>query len=293
MKLCTFIYDGSEQWGALSPDGDSVCPASALGIQSPSLQDHIIRASAADWRQFGQSIAACPGGIPLDAVRLLAPLPQPRQDVLVMENNYCADEAERAAFDAQRAAGEPLLPIYFYKKATLANRDGGVIPSYAGHVETLDYQAELCAVLGRDARQVPAQEADQYILGYIVINNVIARNLTVKHRRPYIATSLDGFLPMSPYIVTADEFANDAVFRVQSFVNGQPRQDATTALLKFTPQYTIADLSRYGVLKAGTLLTTGTPFGSGKDFAPPRFLKKGDTVTCAVEGVGSVTNTIG
>lgn len=292
MKLVTAAHNSAEVWGVLSADEQRLCPAAALGIEDTTLQGFIMRATPADWAALRTAAAGFSGGVALADVQLLAPIPEPWQEVLVMENNYCKDEAEAADFAVQLNGPEPPLPTYFYKKATLCNRDGGVIPSYPGHVETLDYQAELCAVVGRDAQDVDPDSAGDYILGYLVINNVIARNLTDKHRRPYIATSLDGFLPVGPYLVTADEFPADPVFCVRSYVNGEARQDATTALMRFSPRYAIADLSRYGVLKAGTLLSTGTPFGCGKDQIPVQYLKPGDTVTCAVDGVGSVTNTV-
>lgn len=293
MKLTTFCYNDTVQWGVLSPDGTSVYPAAKLGIDDPLLESFILRADESDWQQLRRQAAQCAASLPLGSVKLLAAIPEPFQEILIMENNYCKDADEAAAFHATLTDTEETpLPTYFYKKATLANHDGGTIPSYPGHVETLDYQAELCFVVARDAYRVALQDAADYILGYLVINNVIARNLTTKHRRPYIATSLDGFLPMSPYLVTADEFDADPVFHIRSYVNGELRQDATTALLKFTPRYAIADLSRCGILKAGSIISTGTPFGCGCDIVPPQYLKSGDKVTCEVEGVGRVTSIV-
>jgi len=183
------------------------------------------------------------------------------------------------------------LPTYFYKKATRSNFDGGTIPFYTNHVTELDYQAELCVIIWKDIYRCTEAEARKYIFGYIVINNVIAHNLTKKHRRPYIATSLDGFLPMSPYIVTSNE-AGYGPFTIRSYVNGELRQNSTTDFLKFDAAYAIADLSRGALLRAGTILSLGTPYGRGRDKKPEKYLKSGDIVTCEVVDIGKVTNLV-
>lgn len=286
MKFLTFAYHGKQYPAVLSPDGARAVPLEELGFSAPTLEAFILSDAV---RSLDPRKLEAASGFDLRSVTLLAPIPEPLQEVLVMENNFAASPEDLAAY---RQAHPDGLPTYFYKKASVCNTDGAPVPSYPGHVTQLDYQAELCAVIGRDAYQVSPADAAHYIFGYTVINNVIARNLTVKHRRPYIATSLDGFLPVCPYIVTADEAPSPAEIVVRSYVNGDLRQNAPCSLAKYDFAYAIADLSRMSVLRAGSILTLGTPFGTGADQQPPRWLRPGDTVTCEASGIGSVTNTI-
>lgn len=293
MRFLTYMQDSAPVPAVLSPDGRQAVPLGDLGIMHETLEQFIRAVSREELNALRRALPS-KSGLPLESLVLMAAIPEPLQEIIIMENNFTRDDAEQAAFLARRAAGDPLLPTYFYKKASLCNVDGGVIPLYPGHVEQLDYQAELCAVTWGDAYQVPLDAAESHIFGYTVINNVIARNLVLRHRRPYIATSLDGYLPMSPFIVTADEFTPGHRFTIRSFVNGALRQNDTTAHLRFDAAYAIADLSQASVLRGASILSLGTPYGCAKGIGgePPAYLKAGDRITCEVEGVGSVTNIV-
>ena len=277
MKFLMFAHRGRRYPGVLSRDGKRAVSLAGCGLQYPNLEELARFCDREELERIRVYLAENPeAGIPLEQVTLLPAIPEPTQEILIMENNFVQDNGT--------------LPTYFYKKATFANCDGGRIPTYPGHVTALDYQAELCAVVAGDVYQVPPEKAEAHIFGYLVINNVIARNLTVKHRRPYIATSLDGFLPMSSFLVTPDEVTEP--IRIRSWVNGELRQDDDTRSAKFSFAYAIADLSRISVLRGGSILSLGTPFGAGKDQNPPRYLHSGDTVTCEALGIGVVTNVV-
>lgn len=277
MKFLMYAYRGRQFPGVLSDDGNRAVSLADCGLNYENLEE-LARFSTSDQlAQVKNWLASHPeSGLPLSDVTLLPAIPAPTQEILIMENNFVPDGAE--------------LPTYFYKKATYANCDGGRIPTYPGHVTQLDYQAELCAVVGGDVYQVQPEDAHRRIFGYLVINNVIARNLTIRHRRPYIATSLDGFMPMSSFLVTPDEVTEP--IRIRTWVNGELRQDDTTASAKFSFAYAIADLSRISVLRGGSILSLGTPFGAAKDQTPSQYLRSGDTVTCEAVGVGVITNVV-
>ncbi len=293
MKFLTYMQGGAQIPAVLSPDGLQAVALNAFGFMHETLEQFIRAVSREELNALRMALPS-KGGQPLESLVLMAAIPEPLQEIIIMENNFTRDDAEQAAFAARRAAGERLLPTYFYKKASLCNADGGVIPLYPDHVEQLDYQAELCAVTWGDAYQVTVDEAGSHIFGYTAINNVIARSLVLRHRRPYIATSLDGYLPMAPFIVTVDEFAPGHRFTIRSFVNGALRQNDTTAHLRFDAAYAIADLSQASVLRGASILSLGTPYGCAKDIGgePRVYLKAGDRVTCEVESVGSVTNIV-
>lgn len=278
MKFITFAYHGQFIPGVLSLDGRHTLALSDCGLDVPSLEalarftsPHQLRTLRTYWESHPSA------GYSLEDIVLLPAIPAPTQEILIMENNFLHNSPE--------------LPTYYYKKATFANGNGGRIPLYPGHVTQLDYQAELCAVVGGDVYQVPPEQAQNHIFGYLIINNIITRNLTQRHRRPYIATSLDGFLPMSAYLVTPDEIPQDIAIR--SWVNGQLRQDTLSSDANFSFSYAIADLSRISVLRGGSIISLGTPCGTGADQIPPEFLRSGDCVTCQADGVGSVTSFIG
>lgn len=289
MKYITFEYNKTLYPGVCR--NGRVFSLRSLGYDAPTLEAFITGADGTEHAIIrGKLESGSLGGIPLSEVRLHAPIPEPRQEIIIMQNNYKKTASEAQA--ARARIGEPdYLPTYYYKKATLAGEDGGAIPRYKGFLEQLDAQAELCAVLMGDIYRCPIEDAHRRIFGYVVINNVIAHDVTVRHRRPYISTGLDGFLPMSPYIVSADEFEEGHCFKVRSYVNGQPLQNGSTDERVFSPEYAIADISRTSVLYGGTILSTGTPFGTLQDVGGP-FLEPGDVVRCEVEGVGSVTSTV-
>ncbi len=214
-------------------------------------------------------------GIEVSKVTLMPAIMEPTQDIIIMENNFVDN-------------GNP-LPTYFYKKVNYANCSGGIVPSYPGHVTELDYQVEVCAVVRNDAYQVSKEQASKHIFGYVLINNIIARNLTARHRRPYIATSLNGYLPMGYFIATSDEF--DKPIELKSYVNGELRQKDIINNVNFDFNYAISDLSRISILRGGSIISSGTPFGTAKDLNKP-YLSSGDIVCVEADNLGTITNIV-
>ena len=170
--------------------------------------------------------------------------------------------------------------------------DGGSIPAYENLVDSLDYEAELAVVIGKDAKNVSKEDAYDYIFGYTILNDMSARNLQTRHKQWYFGKSLDGFTPIGPCIATIDAFQNPPALAIKSYVNGELRQNSNTNLLIFDIAHIISELSQGMTLKAGTIIATGTPAGVGMGFVPPNFLKPGDVVACEIEGIGTITNTI-
>ena len=288
MKLITYRRGGAELLGFLTADEGAVVPLSAW----PDMNALIDAADPAALRAAAQAAAARERPIPLTEVTLLAPIPRPKQDVICLGINYKAhaDEAER--YSAEAFKKERPIPIYFSKRVTEAVGPEGYIESHPGLVERLDYEAELAVIIGRTVRNVPASEAASCIFGYTILNDVSARALQTSHKQWYFGKSLDGFTPMGPCIVTADEIAFPPALRISSYVNGEKRQDSTTDLLITGIADIIAELSSGMTLQSGTIIATGTPAGVGMGFDPPKFLKSGDEVTCAIQGIGTLRNTV-
>ena len=288
MKLITYRFRDAEHVGVLTGDGAHVAPL-------PFQDMNALIDSAASLSQL-QSLAVqaeeAGAVIPMDQVTLLAPIPRPRQDVLCLGMNYKAHEAEAARYDADAFTKEKPVAVYFSKRVSEAVAPGGDIPRHAGLVEKLDYEVELAVILGKDARDVPAEKAADYIFGYTIVNDVSARDLQTGHKQWYFGKSLDGFTPMGPCIVTADEITFPPALDISSTVNGEVRQHSNTAQFLTDIPTRLAELTAGMTLLRGTIIATGTPAGVGMGFDPPRFLKTGDTVACTIEGIGTLTNTV-
>ena len=221
-----------------------------------------------------------------EAVKLLSPIPRPRQDVLCLGINYTAHAEEAERFSKESFGGERPYPIFFSKRVCYSQGTDAPIPAYTGLVDSLDYECELGVVIGKDAKNVKREDVPDYIFGYTIVNDVSARNLQTRHKQWYFGKSLDGFTPMGPCIVSADEFAFPPKQRIVCRVNGDLRQDSSTANLITGITDIIVMLSEGMTLKAGTIIATGTPAGVGMGMKPPAFLKPGDVVECEIEGIG-------
>ncbi len=226
----------------------------------------------------------------LDEVKLCAPIVRPRQDVICLGINYDAHAKEAGDFSDEAFGGERPYTIYFSKRVNRATATGEAIPAYEGLVDSLDYEAELGVVLGKDAKAVTKEEALNYVFGYTIINDVSARNLQTRHKQWYLGKSLDGFTPIGPCIVTADEIEDVQDLDISCTVNGEVRQSSNTKYMMQTVAGAIAELSQGMTLQAGTIIATGTPAGVGMGMKPPCFLKHGDTIICEVEKIGKLIN---
>ena len=228
----------------------------------------------------------------VDELQLCAPIVHPRQDVVCLGINYDAHAQEAGRFSNEAFGGERPYTIYFSKRVSRATATKELVPSYKGLVDSLDYECELGVVLGKDCKGVTKEEAKQYIFGYTIINDISARNLQTRHKQWYLGKSLDGFTPMGPCIVTADEIWDEQSLDISCTVNGELRQSSNTKYMIQTVCGAISELSQGMTLQAGTIIATGTPAGVGMGMQPPQFLQTGDVVECRIAKIGVLTNTI-
>lgn len=291
MKLLTFKYNGIQSVGVLSVDERHVQPVYEIGLPYKTMNELVEKMTFEEKQQL-QTCALMNQGILLEQVEKCAPIPNPKQDIICLGINYMAHAVESARYKEEAFGGERPYAVYFSKRVNEAVPDGGDIPSYEGLVDSLDYEVELAVVIKKDAKNVKCKDAYDYIFGYTVINDVSARNLQTRHKQWYFGKSLDGFLPMGPYLVTEDAFERPPVLKITSSVNEELRQNATTDLLIFDISHVIEELSQGMTLKAGTIIAMGTPAGVGMGFVPPKFLKSGDKVSCFIEGIGTLTNQV-
>ena len=228
--------------------------------------------------------------INVEETETLAPIPNPKQDIICLGINYMAHAEESARYKKEAFGGDRPFAVYFSKRANECVATEGNIPSYPELVDSLDYECELAVIIGKKAKNVSEENAFDYVFGYTILNDVSARNLQTRHKQWYFGKSLDGFCPMGPDIITEDEFDRPPVLTIQSYINGELRQNSNTGLLIFNIPHVISELSQGTTLKAGTIISMGTPAGVGMGFQPPKFLKKGDVIECRIEKIGSLKN---
>jgi 2-keto-4-pentenoate hydratase/2-oxohepta-3-ene-1,7-dioic acid hydratase in catechol pathway len=230
-------------------------------------------------------------GVPLEDARLHAPIPRPRKNVFCLGLNYRA-HAQESAQARGRDVKIPAVPVFFTKAPTTINGPFDEVPVDPAVTAKVDWEVELGVVVGRAGRDIPRAHAQAHVFGYTVINDLSARDLQADHLQWFKGKSLDGFCPLGPVVVTADEFGDPQAKRLQCRVNGVTKQDATTADMIFPVDVIIEWLSRGLTLEPGDIIATGTPEGVGMGRTPQEFLKPGDIVETQIEGIGTLRNRI-
>jgi 2-keto-4-pentenoate hydratase/2-oxohepta-3-ene-1,7-dioic acid hydratase in catechol pathway len=219
--------------------------------------------------------------------RLLAPI-QP-VNIFGIGLNYRAHARETGA-------EVPASPVVFMKPTTALNHPGApiVLPAACEHGPEVDYEAELAVVIGRTARDVSEADALDYVLGYTCANDVSARRWQKRGGggQWVRGKSFDGFCPLGPHLVTADEIPDPQTLTVRSRLNGRVMQEQPTADMLFPVRRLIAELSRDLTLLPGTLILTGTPEGVGFTRDPPVFLQPGDDIVIEIDGIGRLANPV-
>lgn len=280
MKLATFELDGKARLGAVV--GDNLAPLDAVAPNMLALIDAGTRADT-------QRVAAqARETIPLARVKLLAPIPRPRQNVFALGRNYGEHAKESAG--ARGAAISP--PVIFTKAPTTVNAPFGDIVIDPDVSVQIDWEVELGVVIGKRGRKIQQSDALAYVFGYTVINDVTARDLQDRTSQFFIGKSVDGYCPMGPWIVTADEIPDPQNLGLRCRVNGATKQGGHTRDMIYSVAYTIAELSRTLTLEPGDIITTGTPAGVGFARKPPEFLQPGDVLESEIDGIGLLRNRV-
>ena len=275
MHLLTYARDGANRLGKRTEEG-IVDLTDALGVTDvgsllarPDLVDRL-----ADAR-----------GSVLDPARiqLRAPITRPGKIICVGLNyhDHCREQSIEP----------PAYPMLFSKFAN-AVADPGASVTRPVATEKLDLECELAVVIGRRASGVSRDEAPSVVFGYTILNDVTMRDLQKEDRQWLRAKGSDGFAPMGPGVVTADEIPEPQALRLRSLVNDEPWQDSSTAEMVFDVRTIVAFASRTITLEPGDVIATGTPAGVGHYQTPPRYLSDGDLMRCEIEGIGAIENRV-
>jgi len=260
---------------------------------APSTLLALIQAGPDAWQQM-RAMAADAAGAPshpVSSVRWHAPIPRPCKNVFCLGRNYVAHAREAAQARGQEVK-IPTVPVIFTKAPTTVSGPFDDILVDRTATQQVDWEAELGVVIGAGGRNISRGDALRHVFGYTVINDLSARDLQQQHGQWFKGKSLDGFCPMGPVLVTADEFGDPQTKRLQLRVNGATKQDASTANMIFRVDVIIEWLSKGMTLEAGDVIATGTPEGVGMGRTPQEFLKDGDIVETEVEGIGMLRNRI-
>jgi 2-keto-4-pentenoate hydratase/2-oxohepta-3-ene-1,7-dioic acid hydratase in catechol pathway len=230
----------------------------------------------------------------LSEVNILAPIPHLQRDMICVGKNYYAHAKEffDSGFDATQKETVPSDPIIFTKAMTSLIGPNDAIDTSIDPTASVDYEGELGVIISKTAKRVSKNNWEEYVFGYVIINDVTSRELQKKHNQWTIGKGLDTFGPMGPYIVTRDEIQDLPSMQIQTLVNDEVRQQVEVRDLIFDIPTLIETLTLTGTLLAGDVIATGTPVGVGIGFTPPKFLNKGDKVTINVTGLGSLTNPV-
>jgi 2-keto-4-pentenoate hydratase/2-oxohepta-3-ene-1,7-dioic acid hydratase in catechol pathway len=216
--------------------------------------------------------------------RIIAPVPVPKKNVVMLGINYRehVDEGARArSLDIKY----PDYPVFFTKPATSVIGQFGKVINHKV-TEKLDWEVELAVVIGRRGRDIPKEKAYDYVFGYTVCLDMTARELQRQHGQWFKGKSLDTFCPMGPWIVHKSALKDPQRVRLICRVNGEVMQDGNTRDMIFDIPTTIESLSQGLTLEPGDMISTGTPSGVGFARVPPVYLKPGDKVEGEVEGIG-------
>ncbi len=283
MRLVRFSDNGRVRLGAVRDE--VIVPLDALVGEYPTMLA-IVGGGDAALAQVRGVVDAATDTIPLAGATLLAPIETPGK-YLAIGMNHSKHIAEAARLGVETPAHQ----FWFNKQTSCLS--GPFDPINPGVTEQLDYEVELCVVIGRAAKGVSEAEAKDHVFGYTVANDISARDWQRHSPTFTVGKSFDTHGPLGPWIVTADEIADPHALRLRCLVNGETRQDGDTSQMVANIWAQIAYLSTAFTLQPGDLIATGTPDGVGAAMQPPRFLTIGDVVRCEIDGIGAIENFIG
>jgi 2-keto-4-pentenoate hydratase/2-oxohepta-3-ene-1,7-dioic acid hydratase in catechol pathway len=274
MRIATYVWGGQRNVGLVSADGTEVKP---LALTKEQANKGVL--SVIEMLARGEELPALVGtSLPVSAVQLDAPIPQPRRNVFCIGRNYHAHAKElQATVFKDNDANPESWPIVFTKlpECVVGPFDDVLVPVEV--TDQIDYEAELAIVIGKGGKNISRAEALGHVYGYTVVNDVSARDVQMRHQQWDLGKSFDTFCPMGPWIVTADELDGTKT-RVRCWVNGELRQEGPTENMIFDIPTLIETCSRGITLYPGDIIATGTPAGVGMGMKPPCYLKAGDLV---------------
>ena len=287
MRIAAIHGSDGKNFGTI--DGNKFRPLISDGAPVSDLRDVIdLVGKGAGALEYGAALD-------LDGLKLVAPVGPLAKNVVCVGKNYHehAKEFARSGVDQSGDQQEtPEFPVVFTKAVTSLAGPFDAVDASLDPTNSVDYEGELGVVIGRRAKNVKHDDALDYVFGYTIVNDITARTIQQRHRQWFLGKSLDGFCPVGPVLVTADEFGVPDGQELATYVNDERRQFSPLRDLIFDVGDIIEAVSACVPLDPGDLIATGTPAGVGIGFDPKRFLKAGDVVRVTISGIGELVNPI-
>jgi 5-carboxymethyl-2-hydroxymuconate isomerase len=281
MRFASFKLNNTDTWGAIIGDDNKV-------VELGSKMDADLKSVLANGRlEEAKALAQeAPASASLSDVELLIPVPN-AEKIACIGVNYANRNAEY-----KDNSNQPKYPSLFMRTAdsfTVHDQPLWRPPES----DQLDYEGEIVLIIGKEGRRISEENAYDHIAGLTIMNEGTLRDW-VRHAK-FNVTQGKNFVnsgAIGPWMVSADEFTAEQYenMRVTTHVNGEERQNDTTASMMFPFKYIISYCSKFFHLKPGDMIATGTPIGAGARFDPPKYLVPGDVIEVEVEGVGKLVN---
>lgn len=282
MKLLRFEAGTGPRLGVLIDN--AIAPLDAIAGQYPTVLS-IIEGGSEALSAAKEAVSDASERIALESVKLLAPIERPGKFLAIgMNYRKHVEEAKKLG------VAEPTHQYWFNKQTSCIA--GPFDDTDPGVTEKLDYEVELCVVIGAKAKHVTVADAPAHVFGYMVCNDVSARDWQRHSPTFTMGKSFDTHGPIGPWIVTADEITDPHDLDLRCYVNDELRQHGNTSELIHSVWDQIAYLSTAFTLDPGDLIATGTPHGVGAAMTPPTFLQPGDVVRCEIDGLGTIQNKV-
>jgi len=279
MKLIRYGENGSEKPGIITPDGKRIDTTGCTADYNQEFFETDGLTRLADWIEESGNDAP----VIDDNARLGVPVAYPSK-IVCIGLNYI-DHAKEGGMDI------PEEPIIFFKATSslCGPFDDVIIPKNSAKT---DWEVELAVVIGKKASYVSKEDAMEHVAGYTIHNDVSERAFQLERGGQWVkGKSCDTFAPVGPYLATQDEINDVNDLNLWLDVNGERKQDGTTAEFIFDIPHLISYISQFMTLLPGDIISTGTPAGVGLGFNPPQYLKDGDVVELGIDGLGSSKQT--
>ena len=283
MKIARLIQDGKETYGLIKDDRvatkDDITYQTGIPIPL-NIKDFLFEGW---YDEVKDKISDISFKDELEKFRLLAPIPDPPK-IICLTFNYPAHAKEQNLVS-------PKEPVIFIKpRTTLCGTDSDIMcPNF---IKQLDYEIELAVIIGKTCKNVDESESKDYIFGYMVFNDVSARDIQMRDKQFTRGKSFDTFAPCGPWITSADEVTNPQDLQLVTKINGQNRQDSSTKNMFIKILSIISELSNVMTLEKGDIIVTGTPDGVAMNNPNTPFLKNGDKIEMEIEKLGRIQNTV-
>jgi len=283
MKIARLLYENIETYGFVK--GDKVATKDEITLLTGIPIPYTVKDFLFDgwYDEIKNKIENLPYEENISKFKLLSPIPNPNK-IICLAFNY-SDHAEEQGLQA------PEDPVIVIKpRTTLTSTESDIVcPDF---VSELDYEVELAVIIGKNCKNVSVEDASQAIFGYMVFNDVSARDIQFKDKQFTRGKSFDTFAPCGPWITTADEILDPQNLKLTTKINGELRQNSSTSKMFIKIPEIVSKISKVMTLEKGDIIATGTPAGVALKNPNAEFLKDGDKVEMEIEGLGILNNTI-